>query len=55
MYNGKELNSIKQTAIIKKVMQIESVSFAKAIEIIDKLNENNLLDCYINSHKEDFN
>ena len=55
MYNGKELNNIKQIATIKKVMQIEGVSFAKAIEIIDKLNEANLLDCYIDSHKEYFN
>jgi hypothetical protein len=58
MYNGKESqpNSSKQIILIKKVMQIEGVCFSRAIEIIDKLNEVDLLDYYMNEmHGDIFN
>lgn len=58
MYNGKESqpNNTKQIVLIKKVMQVEGVCFSKAIEIIDKLNEADLLDYYMNEmHGDIFN
>lgn len=58
MYNGKESqpSSSKQIILIKKVMQIEGVCFSKAIEIIDRLNEVDLLDYYMNEmHGDIFN
>jgi hypothetical protein len=57
MYNGKESqpNDTKQIILIKTVMQIEGVCFSKAIEIIDKLNEADLWDYYMNEmHKAEF-
>lgn len=54
MYNGKEsqTNNSNKIILIKKVMQIESVCFSKAIEILESLNEADLLDYYINEmHK----
>lgn len=48
-------NSHSQIILIKKIMEIENVSFNTAIQIIDRLNEADLLDYYINEmHKEDF-
>jgi hypothetical protein len=49
------IQATNQVILIKKVMQIEGVCFSRAIEIIDKLNEVDLLDYYMNEmHKEDF-
>ena len=45
----------RQIVLFRKIMQIESVSFNKAIEIADNLAKNDLLDYYINEmHKEEF-
>lgn len=43
----------KQVAFLTKIMRIENISFAKAVELINKLNEANLLDVYLDMHKEE--
>lgn len=43
----------KQVAFLTKIMRIENISFVKAVELINKLNEANLLDVYLDMHKEE--
>lgn len=45
------IQATKQVIILKKIMEIENVSFNRAIQIIDALNDNNLLDYYLEINK----
>lgn len=47
---------IKQIIILKKIMEIENCSFSTAIDIIDKLEKNDLLNVYLyDIHGDIFN
>lgn len=47
---------IKQIIILKKIMEIENCSFSTAIDIIDKLKKNDLLNVYLyEMHGDIFN
>ena len=49
------VNAASQIIIMKKIMAIENVSFGRAIEILDALDQAGLINYYMHEmHKEEF-
>lgn len=50
------IQATKQVIILKKIMEIESCSFNTAIDIVDRLEKNDLLNVYLyDIHGDIFN
>jgi cobalamin biosynthesis Co2+ chelatase CbiK len=50
------IQATKQVIILKKIMEIENCSFSTAIDIVDRLKKNDLLNVYIyEMHGDIFN
>lgn len=49
------IQATKQVIILKKIMEIENCSFSTAIDIVDRLKQNDLLNTYLfEMHKAEF-
>ena len=49
------IQATKRVIILKKIMEIENCSFSTAIEIVDRLKQNDLLNTYLyEMHGEEF-
>lgn len=50
------IQATKQVIILKKIMEIENCSFSTAIDIVDRLEKNDLLNVYLyEMHGDIFN
>lgn len=48
------IQATNQIILIKKIMQLENCSFNTAIDIIDRLKNEDFLDVYFEMHKIEF-
>lgn len=48
------IQATNQIILIKRIMQLENCSFNTAIDIIDRLKNEDLLDVYFEMHKIEF-